>query len=329
MPPRWRASQLALTACAAVMLLNLGAPKTLLDLCDFVAATSYKHYGRDVECFDCFAGKGAVGSAFRLNGCKTVSQDLEMGPAHDLASTPGFLRAILNVLRCVPDGVLVMGPPCGSFVFMNLGTSRRSEHRPYGDESLPHVEMGSLLCSRALLLLLLATVRGVYTVLEQPGTSTMRYYPDLKAVAAAIQKHLGGKSWLTQYMWMGAWGAPTLKPTRVWGTPPWICNLYAKPSKSLRKKLLANSKRLKITFKKTKNGQTSVCGGPGLAATAAYPDGFGRRVFELYQMNKAKWKGAWRKANVAVLKRFVTKAAEKGLFQPIGPVNDREPYTYG
>lgn len=40
---------------------------------------------------------------------------------------------------------MVLGPPCGSFIFLNLGTSKRSELRPYGDESLPHVELGSLL----------------------------------------------------------------------------------------------------------------------------------------------------------------------------------------
>lgn len=65
--------------------------------------------------------------------------------------------AILNVLRCVPDGVMVLGPPCASFVFINLGTSRRSATNPFGNESLPHVEMGSMLLGPFLMVFLCMT----------------------------------------------------------------------------------------------------------------------------------------------------------------------------
>lgn len=75
MVQRWRTSELALTVCSAAMLLHLGAPRTLsglpefscplfghsifqiydslttfarerIDLCDFVAASSYKTHSR-------------------------------------------------------------------------------------------------------------------------------------------------------------------------------------------------------------------------------------------------------------------------------------------
>ena len=113
----------------------------------------------------------------------------------------GFARAILQTLRCKADSVLVMGPPCSSFVFVNLATSKRSALEPYGDQTKSYVELGSLLCSRALLLLLLATVRGVYTVLEQPQTSTMKYFPDLIHVGKAIRALLGHKTWDHRFLW--------------------------------------------------------------------------------------------------------------------------------
>ena len=94
------------------------------------------------------------------------------------------------------------------------------------------------LCSRACLLILLATVRGVYICLEQPMTSMMRFYPDLVATGEAISQHLG--VWKQQNLsdpydkhgffttigiqrsalpsFMGSWGSPTLKPSRAWST---------------------------------------------------------------------------------------------------------------
>ena len=60
----------------------------------------------------------------------------------------GFAAAVLNVLRLAPDAVMSMGPPCSSFVFLNLGTSKRSRERPYGDESRSYVNTANMWLSR-------------------------------------------------------------------------------------------------------------------------------------------------------------------------------------
>ena len=49
-----------------------------------------------------------------------------------------------------------------------------------------------------MLLLIIATVRGVYTSVEQPATSTMRFFPDLCATAKRIQEILG--VWSEQFL---------------------------------------------------------------------------------------------------------------------------------
>ena len=49
------------------------------------------------------------------------------------------------------------------------------------------------LASRALMLLILATVRGVYCCLEQPSSSTMRFFPDLLQVGELIKERLAGE----------------------------------------------------------------------------------------------------------------------------------------
>lgn len=45
----------------------------------------------------------------------------------------GFMEILLLVLRLRPGGLLVGGPPCSTWVFINRGTSRRSKKRVLGD----------------------------------------------------------------------------------------------------------------------------------------------------------------------------------------------------
>lgn len=56
----------------------------------------------------------------------------------------GFCSAVLHCLRLVPDGLATFGPPCGSFTFMNSGTSGRSSNKPYGHEHKQYVETASM-----------------------------------------------------------------------------------------------------------------------------------------------------------------------------------------
>ena len=55
----------------------------------------------------------------------------------------GFSLALRYTLRLRAGALLVMGPPCSSFVFINQGTARRSEDAPYGQTSIPHVALGN------------------------------------------------------------------------------------------------------------------------------------------------------------------------------------------
>lgn len=42
------------------------------------------------------------------------------------------MKAIQYTLRLQEGGLTTAGPPCGSFVFLNMGTSGRSKQRPLG-----------------------------------------------------------------------------------------------------------------------------------------------------------------------------------------------------
>ena len=49
------------------------------------------------------------------------------------------MSAVRGVLKMSKLSLATIGVPCGSFVFMNAGTSRRSADSPFGREELPHV----------------------------------------------------------------------------------------------------------------------------------------------------------------------------------------------
>ena len=56
----------------------------------------------------------------------------------------GFCTAVIGVLRVVPSGLITMGPPCSSYVWVNRSTAKRSPDNPYGDEGRDYVLKGTM-----------------------------------------------------------------------------------------------------------------------------------------------------------------------------------------
>ena len=44
----------------------------------------------------------------------------------------GFLKSIQVILKLKEGGLATAGPPCGSFVFLNMATSKRTRSKPLG-----------------------------------------------------------------------------------------------------------------------------------------------------------------------------------------------------
>lgn len=70
--------------------------------------------------------------------CWVLDLSFKWGNKHEDSELlrPGFLRAILLTLRLEEGGLVSAGPPCGSFVFINLHTSGRRKWRPFGFASI-------------------------------------------------------------------------------------------------------------------------------------------------------------------------------------------------
>ena len=57
---------------------------------------------------------------------------------------PGFIRAIALTLRVVEDGLLIGGPPCGPWVFVNSGTHKRKIKNIFGDPKSSYVKRSNV-----------------------------------------------------------------------------------------------------------------------------------------------------------------------------------------
>ena len=94
----------------------------------------------------------------------------------------GMVRGVQLVLRLARRGLLYVGLPCSSYVFMSSSKHGRSEQRPEGNDFLPFVANANCLCARAMLLACLAIARQAFWCLEQPSTSKVVFDPYLNMV---------------------------------------------------------------------------------------------------------------------------------------------------
>lgn len=60
-------------------------------------------------------------------------------PSDDTQLRQGFMRGVQLMLRLRFGALATAGPPCGSFVFINTGTSKRSYDRPLGDSKREYI----------------------------------------------------------------------------------------------------------------------------------------------------------------------------------------------
>jgi hypothetical protein len=155
--------------------------------------------------------------ALGQQGYKADRYDWELhSQDNDLMKVSGFLVAVRLALQLVRSGVLYGGVPCSLFVWMSLGTSLRSQTCPEGNEALECVRRANAMASRFILLAMIALARGCHFVVEQPSSSRLPIYPIVRNLL--LKLHGLNKCFFTRFN-MGAYGALSVKPTMLFGTP--------------------------------------------------------------------------------------------------------------
>ena len=201
---------------------------------------------------------------------------------------------------------MMCGPPCSSWVFMNVANHCRDKACPWGDTDEEFVRVQSTLASNLVVLLLVATCRRVWTVVEQPSTSLMVYFEVMR------QWSMWAKvSYCST--WMRIFGAVLPKAAVLWGTLPTLQKLRRTWTRAVEKKLLrlslaaarkskylvkvkaqcAHARRgrrsLSTTSIYTKTTENWVSG-QRLQGTAAYPPGFALALIDAWKLARL-WPG--------------------------------------
>jgi len=95
----------------------------------------------------------------------------------DICTVRGFLCALGMLLRLSCRGFLWLGIPCKTWIWVARRVFMRCPSFPVGDPGNEEVELANLLVSRCVILILLATARGIAWCVEQPLSSVLRHHP--------------------------------------------------------------------------------------------------------------------------------------------------------
>lgn len=246
---------------------------------------------RNKDALDLFCGAAAIHRAAVDSGLASTAFDKfrvpgitdsgKAGLTEDLSSKSGFMRALELVKQLRRGGLLVMGPPCSSFVVLNAKNCQRNAQNNYqGDLKYPPVQLGNLLATAAAFLMTVACMRGVEVVFENPPSSTIWKFPIVKQVLDSfVQRSTCTPrcAWSTE-----PWGKRMLKRFKFACTGTWISDIRCKCR-------CPGRRHLRLTGRVWRNGKFRFTGkGLALKKSAAYPDALGKAIVN-----------AWRKSTTS------------------------------
>lgn len=240
---------------------------------------------RELDVFEVWSGVGSIfaaaqkagltAAAFELTRIPGVTDDPNNAETEDLLCQSGFLRCVAKVLTVREKGLVWMGPPCSSWVFLNQAKCKRNSLNRAGDASYKPVADGNTFARIAAFIFALCTIRNVFVVIEQPKGSQIWFYEPVRLVL----DHFGCE-WTTIARCRfdrRPHGERWLKIFKV-GGPEWIKGLHRQCNCPGEHKPLVNV---------SENGQVTG-NAEALKKSAAYPKWMGVAIIKSYMAAKAK-----------------------------------------
>ena len=176
------------------------------------------------------------------------------------------------------------GTVCSTWVFMSRSSTGRYEFAPLGvepslgssgDGRSGNGRSGKRMVAFCALIMLWSTAQQCSFVLEQPATSIMYLHPRMKQVAAWF-----GDQWTEIRTHMGAFGAPTPKPTALYSGNSWVKKLQRTLTSEQIKSMDPD---VEMSVRDEMTGQ--VTGGKDLKSSQAYPVNYGLEVQEAFSQH--------------------------------------------
>ena len=150
-------------------------------------ALSWVGVERDLDVCELWAGVGSVVRAAAKRKLATVGLDISSDNEEDFTCLAGFRKALHEVQRLRRGGLLIMGPPCSTFVWMSSSVCKRSEENDFdGEWENVKVHGGNFQLDIALWFFTYAYMRSVVPALENPQHSFMWKCARTRALLAAL-----------------------------------------------------------------------------------------------------------------------------------------------
>ena len=162
-----------------------------------------------------FCGSQGVTKALRQKGFVAVGYDrLTIDASEDITEFAGALHALVLLLKIVPKGLLFMAPQCSTWGGIAFGHTKRQLDF-FGNEDRTDVWEANLTAHILSFFVFVASLRGVFVVIEQPRSSLFFKHPALSSMmelmrpkGVILDTHLGG------------FGHDCDKPTKLYTTLP-------------------------------------------------------------------------------------------------------------
>ena len=262
-----RAESLGLHSTVLMRMMRVGLPPAIFAIMHYVRRQSHIH--EEFDFIELFCGEANLSKGLLDNGWVGLSLDVKKDPVmQNLMNPSGFLALIVWFFKLKTGRALEFyGTVCSTWIFMSRVSTKRSATMPLGDLSSATVVYANVMVSRVSLLMLLGWCKLCDQMQEQPMTSLIAAHPRQKQVASVLH-------WDCVVMAMGAYGAPTEKPTKLWITCTWL--------NSLKKKYIPEPGKTapKLVTRDGSGGVTGIRG--ALKESQTYPVGFGVEVGRLY-----------------------------------------------
>jgi len=245
---------------------HLGAPLVLATMINMVFSIPHLQWDQPIDHVETFAGSMEVTKHEWMENRKAVPMDVTYnGQTMDLLTPLGFSNAVYHTLNLRPGAGALTAPVCSTFVVVSMGSTLRTKSNPLGRADSQAVRDGNLLCARALILMLIASAKGVFWCLEQPSSSTMEYHPVFQMLLRLVTVR-------RVIFKMSQFGGPTPKRTILYSSHRCVADIMAHtvPERLRPRQMVVRylNKEGKVRFK----------GGSALKGSQSYPAPFGRAL---------------------------------------------------
>ena len=268
-----RAEHFGLSTREYKNMLQWGVPIAIFNICYWLCRNSDSWGVSDIDFIEWFAGVAMVHKAFKRRGFASLAYDINQflgdSDIHDLCHVRGLLLACRWMSRQRWGAASHWATVCSTWVWLSRASTHRSEISPLGRGNVSRgVAQANEMVATMVALIRWSLARHGVFILEQPATSLMIHHPRLEALKLDLRRR---QAWHETRMFMGAWGAPTVKPSVLYANVP--LSILKKPLSAVDMlRIREESGEHKVT---KRDAAGTVSGAEGLKATQEYSVEYG------------------------------------------------------